>query len=811
MILSRLVAGVFLLSLLHISLISQLNDGSISGKVTDKKTSQPVESVDIKLYKSSDSSFVKGLSTDPDGRFIIENLSYGNYFLSASIVGYSSAVIRGIILTKDNPKFSAEIKLSVGETVTDEILVESEKSLVELKADRKVFNVAQNPVSQSGSLIDLLKELPSISVDQDGNVSFRGSEAVKIMIDGKPLGMEGEGRNSVLRQIPANSVESIEFITNPSAKFEAEGSSGIINIILKKGTRTQFGYNGSIGLNLGTGDKYTGLTSFSLKTDKLRFSVNYNYNLLNTEPVGFNDRKSLVYNTFSDINNSGTARNKSHLFRAQVDYSIDPKNLLGLSFTFQKGDNVSKDNSIYKIYDSGNNIISDYTFISENTSSNSPLDAGLTYKRTFKNPKNTLSAELNYSYNKEKNNYLNSYEYRLPNITEPPLNKIIQDESSNDLTGQLDYVQPLGKNGKLETGIRSSVKKREIDYISEMYDYSSGNFVNDTGQTNSYQYNESVQGIYGVYYDEFGKIGVSVGLRGEYTLSDGKLINNNSEFTKKYFDIFPSLSLSYKISKTSQVQFSYSRRINRPRPGQLNPFMAVRGANNFFTGNPDLNAEYTNSFEINYIHFLPFMTVTPGIYYKHTTDEISRTRTLVDSAKTVVSFANYGTVKSYGGELIINANPFRFINLNGTFSISRREVDATNVSSTFRNSGTVWSTRFMANLNLPLDFGFQISYFYSGKRINAQGFIEPFQSLDASLKKDFFDKRLTLSLLVRDILDKSRFRGEFNDVSYTEVFERRRDKRTVFFNITYNFGQKDKSENTRRREDNRRRDDEGDF
>lgn len=809
MYLSRQTALAFLFSILNLSLFAQT--GTISGIVTDKKNSQPIESVDIRLYKSSDSTLVKGTSSAADGTFTIENLPLGNYFLSASIVGYSSTLIKGIILSKDNPIFTTQIKLLSGETLTDEILVESEKSLVELKPDRKIFNVSQNPVSQSGSLIDLLKELPSISVDQDGNVSFRGSEAVKIMIDGKPLGLEGESRNSILRQIPANSVESIEFITNPSAKFEAEGSSGIINIILKKGIRTQFGYNGSIGLNLGTGDKYTGLTSFSLKADKFRLSVNYNYNLLNSVPTGFNDRSSLVYNTFTDINNSGTSRNKSHLFRSQIEYSIDPKNLLGLNFTIQKGDNASKDNSIYKIYDSGDNIISDYTFISENTSSNLPLDAGLTYKRVFTDPKNTLSAEINYSYNKEKNNYLNSYEYRLPSIIQPPLNKINQDELSNDLTGQLDYIQPLGKTGKIETGFRSSLKKREIDYRSEKYDYSSNSFINDTGQTNSYEYSENIQGLYGVYTGEFGNIGISVGIRGEYTMSNGKLLNNNSQYKKRYFDVFPSLSASYKISKSSQIQFSYSRRINRPRPGQLNPFLSVRGANNFFTGNPGLNAEYTNSFELNFIQFLPFMTLTPGIYYKHTYDEISRTRNLIDSNTTIVSFVNYGTVKSYGGELLINSNPFRFINFNGTFSISKREVDATNISSTFKNSGTAWSTRLMANMNLPADFTLQVSYFYSGKRITAQGFIEPFQSLDASVKKDLFDKRLTLSLLVRDILNKSRFRGEFNDVSYIEVFERRRDSRTVFLNLTYSFGQKDKNENRLRREENRKRDDDGDF
>jgi outer membrane receptor protein involved in Fe transport len=791
---------------------TQPAEGSISGTVTDKKSSQPIENADVKLLRTSDSSLIKGTTTDNLGYFKIENVPYGKYILRISYIGFSNVTISGILINPTNKNYITDtIKLSQGETVTEEITVESEKSLVELKGDKKVFNISQSPLSQSGTLLDLLKELPSITVDQDGNVSLRGSEAVKILIDGKPLGLDGSGRNNVFRQIPSSAVESIEFITNPSAKFEAEGSSGIINILLKKNSLSSFGYNGNVVLNIGTGDKYVGSTSLSVKSGKIKFNINYSYNIFNSIPSGFNDRTSYLYNTQTDITNSGTSRLKSHLLRGGIEYNPDPRNTISLNITYQNGGNNSVDKSVYKIFDTGNNLISDYLYTSDNESENTPLDINAVYKRTFKDIKQTLSTELNYSYNKDKNNYLNRYNYILPSVSQPPLTKITQDEKSNDVSFQADYTQPVGVSSKIETGIRTSYKKRDIDYISEFYDYNQNNFINDSNQTNSFSYREYINAVYGVFSIELDPFGISLGIRGEHTKSDGRLVNNNTTFDNRYLDIFPSASVSYKISRSTQIQLSYSRRINRPRPGQLNPFRSVRGANNFFTGNPALKPEFTNSFELSFIQFLPFLTVTPTLFYKHTTDEISRKRTLEDSTTTVVSFENYGTTKSYGGELILNSNLFGILNFNGSFSISRREVDATNISSSFSNQGTVWSTRLMGMINLPLEFGLQISYFYSGKRITAQGFIEPFQSFDAALKKDLFNKRLTITARISDILDKSKFRGEFNDPSFSEIFERRRDSRTFFVNLTYSFGQKEKETPRIRRDENRRRDDDIDF
>jgi outer membrane receptor protein involved in Fe transport len=804
---------LLILILFNIRIInSQDKIGNISGTIIDKSTGQGIEGADVTVHKLSDSVLVKGISTDKEGKFRIQGVPFGRYFVRISFTGYNTFIISGIVLNPSNTDVTIKtVELSSSSSVTEEILVESEKSNIEFKPDKKVFNVGKGIINQGSSLIDLLREIPSVTVDQDGNISLRGGEGVKILIDGRPFGMEGSNRNYLLQQIPASSVESIELISNPSAKYEAEGSAGILNIILKKNTIDNIGVNGNLSLNIGNGDKYNGLTSIGIKSSKFNIYTNYNYNLNNFLPQGFNDRQNFITNNILDLDFNGKNRMQSHLFKAGIDYFIDKFNTIGFSFNYNNSKNNGNDvtNAIER--DINNNIINDYIINQSSNSKNNTLDLNLNYSLRFKNPGQNLTSDITYSRNKENNEDLNYYVYNVPTVNEPPNSKTLQDEINDDFSAQIDYVHPFSKDIKIETGVRSGYKKRDTDYNLYDFDYSSSNYILNTNLSNRFVYNEYVQGIYGIYTHQLGKFGFSLGLRAEHTKSKGELINTNEIFDKNYFDIFPSASISQKITDKNEIQLNYTRRINRPRPRQVNPFISFRGGNNYFKGNPDLNAEYTNSFELSYIHFFPFMTITPTLFFKETKDEIARTRTLMDSVNTIVTFVNYGKTRSYGGELMVNLNPFKFWQINGNISYSKREIDATNLSSRFSNTGSVWTGRVLSTLMLPYDISLAVSYFYSGKRIVAQGYIEPFQSLDASVKKDFFNKKLSITLRVSDILNNNSFKGYFNDISYNEVFERKRDKRTFFLNITYNFGERDKKQQDRKRQRDRENNNDGDM
>ena len=794
-----LIIVIFLL-LGAISGILQAQDrsGSITGSVVDKTSGAVLEGVDITLNKVKDSSLVKGMQSDAQGKFSFNDVPFGRYYIKANIVGYNAFIVSGVTVNPNSIAVTLDpIKLSTGNTTTEEIVVEGEKSTIEFRPDKKVFNIGKNITNQGSSVIDLLKEIPSVTVDQDNNISLRGSEGVKIMIEGRPSGLEGSNRGDMLAQMPASQVESIELITNPSAKFEAEGSSGIINIVLKKNNMPTFGYNGTLGLNIGTRDKYNGQFSFSLKNKKYNFYGNYGYNSMRMTSTGFNDRYNYLNSDsyFTDENSDGRMHMQGHMAKIGLDYYIDQQNTLGLSLNYRNSErgrfNVATDN----VYNTSNVLTSQYYNTTNSDDKGKNFDLNLNYTIKFKNPQQVFSADLSYSKD-DDDDFNNTFDtYVMPVITDPENRNEYTKELSSSYIAELNYTHPFGKDAKLETGYRGSYKKRDDDYTVDRYNYSTNQYEYDANTSNRFIYKEQIHAMYGIYTNKLGDFGFSLGLRAEETIINGELVNNNSTFDRNYIDFFPSASISQKISKQSEMQLSYARRVNRPRLGQLNPFVTVSmmgGTNSLQQGNPNLNPEFTDAFELSYIHYFPFATITPTFFYRQTKDQISRSRTLIDSVTTLTTFVNYNKSKFYGGELIINANPAKIWTLNGTFSYYKSEIDATNLSSGLSNSGYSWTARAMTTVMLPADMSLQMSYFYSGKNYNAQGSFEPFQMMDAAVKKDFFDKRLSLTFRVSDLFEQAKFKANISGTGYSETFERKRDARTFYLNLSYKFGQQDK-------------------
>lgn len=802
-----LLALAALTSLISPEINAQDKSGVVSGSVTDKTSGKGIEGADISLHRVKDSSFVKGINTDAAGNFTLNDVPFGRFYLKANMVGYNMSVVSGVYVNPNSLNVALDpIKLSSSTTTTDEIVVEGEKSLIEFRPDKKVFNVSKNMTRQGGMLIDLLKEIPSVTVDQDNNVSLRGGEGVKIMIDGRPFGLEGQGRTAILEQTPASEVESIELITNPSAKYEAEGSAGIINIILKKDLKHGFGYNGSLGLNIGTGDKYNGQFNLTLKNDKVNLYGNYSYNMRNMKGSGFSERTYYNNSVLGGIseNSTSSGRGRSHNAKLGLDYFIDKQNTLGISLNYRNNNRGRTNTGEYYAFDPDNFLMNDYFSSILSDDKGYSLDLNASYTLRFKDPKQVLTADASFSRDVDDDQNKSSSIYIVPVNPAPPLRNEYSNEKNNAFSGQMDYVHPLGKDSKLEAGYKGSYKQRDDDFRVENFDYDAGEFVTDPNQSNDFIYKEQIHGLYGIYSNKIGDFGFSLGARVEQTFIRGNLTNTGQTFDRNYINIFPSASLSQKIAKTSEIQLSYSRRVNRPRMGQLNPFRSTSfgGSNNFSEGNPNLNPEFTDSYELSFIQFLSWATITPSIFYRHTKDEISRTRTLLDSVSTLTSFVNYNSSRSYGGEMIVNLMPAKFMNLNGTFSYYRSEVDATNLSPGLSNKGDSWTARVMGTFILPADFNVQMSYFYSGRRVSAQGTFEPLQSFDMAVKKDLFDKKLSLIVRVSDLFDQSKFRFNFNDADFSEISERRRNSRTLFLNITYNFGQQDKKQERRKKGNN---------
>lgn len=799
------IIQILFLILISEQIFSQSKIGTITGSVLDKLTNQPIESAGVTLIREKDSSVVKGTSTNSKGEFILSELPPGKFLVRANVVGYNFTVISGINISKDNPNITLEpIMLTQSSTTTEEIVIEGEKSYIELKPDKKVFNVSKNLTTQGGTLLDLLKEIPSVIIDQEGNISLRGSEGVKITIDGKQSGLEGQGRNQILEQIPADEIESIELITNPSAKYEAEGTVGIINVVLKKNKKQEFGYNGNLGFNLGTGDKYSGQFSVSLKNKKFNLNGNYSYNLRNYISSGFNDRN--YYNNFTIVNtsqnDSGRIRGKSQLLKLGMDYNFDVNNVFGLSFNYRNSDRTGRNTTFNKKYDQNNNLVSDYFTYSNSPNKGYSFDLNANFSGNFGKNKQVISAEFSYSKDKDDETEEYSDLYILPVNNTPDKRNEYSTELNDAFSGKIDYVYPLSKDIKLESGYKGNYNKRDIDFKTENFDYILNQFVTDYSQTNRFIYKEQVHALYGIFTQQIGNFGYSLGIRAEQTYIKGELETNNEQYDRNYFDFFPSASISQKLDKTSEIQLSYSRRIRRPRQREQNPFRTYVGSNVYHQGNPGLKPEYSDSYEINFIKYFPWAAITPGIFYRYTKNGVSPQTKLIDSVTTLRMPVNMNNSISFGGELIINLQPVKFFSLNGTFSYFKTEVDASNIQSGMTNSASSWSSRSMASLILPSDFMIQLSYFYMGKRVTMQGTMDPFQSFDAAVKKELFDKRLSLSIRVNDIFNNSKFRVQFYDYDFNEVFERKRDSRILTLNITYNFGQKENNQDKRKKKSN---------
>jgi outer membrane receptor protein involved in Fe transport len=799
----KILSITFLIFLLKLNSFAQ-GTGTIEGAVLDSVNNSSLEAASISVVKEDDNKIVTGANTDAAGKFKIEQIPFGSYKLEVNYIGYNTLVIPGIKLSHENNYVKiGNIKLKSGTATTEEIEVKGEKSLVEFQGDKRVLNVGEALTLKGATALDVLKQMPGVTVDVDGNVSVRGSEGVKITIDNKSFGLEGQNQTTTLEQLSADEIERVELITNPSVKYDAEGSSGIINIVLKK--KREYGYNGALSLNAGTNDKYAGGLNFNLRKNDFNITGSYNYNKFD-----FNTQRNSLRTNFlntGDItisqNGSGIRSRESNNVKGGIDYTISKYSSLGLTLNYRNG-NGSNNETIYSTQSDVNNILTSEYYRNNITNSNSSnFDFGLNYALMFKNnPRHRLTSEFSFSNEPDEDVSYGNEEDIIP--VNPTPERIQEIENDKDKNYQLtaDYVLPLNDDNKFEAGYKGTIKLSDDDYMNSAFDYNINQYLLNTSLSNRFKYNQQIQAMYASYTGNLLDLGIMLGGRIEYTNTQGDLVTTGQDFNQNYFDFFPSLSISKKLGLAQEIQASYSRRIRRPRERFLNPFLITVDRYNLVQGNPYLQPEFTNSFELNYINYTNIGTFTPSIFFRRTTDEITRLVYLVDSVTSLTTFGNLNASNSYGAEFLISSQPTDAIGINGNISYFRTDVSGTNLGEQVQNSAYSWSSRLTTNINLPLDFGIQVSYSYSGKRVTSQGVFEPIRLLDAAVKKDFFNKSLTVSLRAGDILNTSRFKSTINDPQFYQTAERSRDSRSIFVNLNYKFGTEEKQKRGGRKKKN---------
>lgn len=788
-------------------------DTKITGKVIDNDTKAPIEGASAVLYGEDTTKRISGVPTDKNGIFEIEKIKPGRYELRISYIGYSTARFTGIMIAPETPQYNAgEIKLTSGSETIAEIEVTAERNIMEMGIDKKVFNVEKMLTAESGSAIDVLKNVPSVTVDSDGNVSIRGTGNVKFLINGKPSGLLANNPSTYLEQIPANMIESVEIINNPSAKYDPEGMSGIININLKKENAEDKGYNFNLNSSVGTKDKYNITTGLTYKTGNLSLYGNYGLRLFNFAMQGNSNRINYLFDSAYYFNSTTTAnmRMLGHTVTGGFDYDINKKNYLGFSLSYNSRDRNRNEKPLYS--NSNSNNILTYKYYRDNfeTDNGYGLDATLNYKLKFDRKKEELNASVQYSKTHEDEK-LNINQYNeFPFTGSPIIENDYTVENYNMLSIQADYFRPIKEKHKFEAGIKGIIRSTDNDFRVENYDYGTNSFKPNTLLSNTFKYNEQIYSAYGTYENSYKKFGYQLGLRLEEALTNSEQLTTSNKYENNYFSFFPSIYLKQGITETNEIQLSYVRRINRPNMRNLNPFIDYSDPQNLRFGNPYLKPEYINSFELGYIKYFPTFSLTSSLFYRITNDVITRYITATDSGVSYFTFENLSKAYNYGFEIIGAGSLYKWWTLNASVSYFKSELSGNINSAELNNSGYSWSAKFMSSMTFPNLFDIQLSYFYTGESVSAQGTMQPMQSLDVALKKDFLNKRMSLGIRISDLFNTQKFAFNASGTGFTGDTYRKRDSRAAFLTFTYRIGTEDrKMRRDRQRQQQQREEDNG--
>lgn len=777
--------------------------GSISGKVVDSVTNLPIEYANIVVYKP-DTTLVTGSVTTGEGIFILNGVPYGRYLMKVSFIGYDDIWIDTIAVNNRNRNVHLErLQLLPSAAVLTQFQVTDRRSVLEMQIDRRVFNVDQSIVTQGQTATEVLETVPSVEVDIDGNVSLRGSGNVTILIDGRPSAMMGSDVPTALSQIPANMIESVEIITNPSARYDPEGMSGIINIKLKQDRRA--GVNGVVSAGYGTWGKYNTSLNINYRTTKYNLFANYSLNNRNffrggsTYTINRQNPDSLFY---VDQEMYMTGYRNSQMFRGGADWFLSPRSTLSAFFTVNNSRRAS-DDTVNTIYQDVNKDISALTDrLSNGESFGNGYNVVMTWQTRFNKPGQELLIDANYSSNQSssEDDYMDLYHIYDYSPSEILLYDRRNTASQNNIASlQVDYTHPVTANSKLETGGRVGYRQLDDDQGASYFDTIQDEWLPNANRINNYVYEELIAAMYAAYAGKINKLSYKAGLRLEQTYTTGILRNSADTFNNQYPSLFPSVHFSWKPDKSNEFQLSYSRRITRPRNRMLNPFADYSDPMNIRQGNPYLEPEYTNSFEMGYSRFFSKSSIITSVYFRQINDQIERFKIITPEGVTIATFQNLSRGTQYGYELIGTYNPYRWWSMNANFNMYQRIIEADRIREGLGNSGMMYSVKLMSTMNLKTGTSIQISGDYSSPRVLTIGVSAPRYRMDMGVRQLLLKNRASLSLRLSDVFFTSRWSVSLDDVGFIQEIDRYFDTRVAYLTFTYQFGQQQQRENQSRR------------
>lgn len=778
----------FTLTLLCLTLFFGLNLSAqniqIKGQVVEENSKQPLAFATVAIVDITTKKAVTGSITDDEGHFDLDT-SVKEFYVEVSYMGFISKTIKTFVLKKNIADLGVVLLAEDAEQL-NEVVVQAEVSRNEFKLDKRVFNVGKDISSTGMGALEVLSNVPSVRVNIEGQISLRGSQGVQVLINGKPSILTEDSGS--LGSITADMIEKIEVITNPSAKYEAEGTSGIINIVIKKEERK--GVNGSVTLNTGVPDNHSVGLSLNKRSEKFNLFTQIGLGRRSSPNESENINNDLINNTTLYNAGVGYRNEKFYTITLGTDYYINEKNVITLSgnYAFEDEDQPSDNN--YQLFDVNDDLVSEWNRTETTEASNPKWQYELQYKRDFDDHEDhdLLISATGRSFSKDQNSLfldetVSGQDYDATQRTRTNFGE-------NSFTFKLDYTKPFSEKWSMETGVQYVLNDVSNDY--EVQNLVNGNFETDLGLTNVFEFDQDVLGVYATGAFESGKWGVKPGLRMEYTKVNTLLVNTDEANNQDYFNFFPSVHTSYKLSDMLSLQAGYSKRIYRPRLWDLNPFFNIRNNFNIRQGNPDLQPEFTDSYEITSIFDIGKTSLNFGLFHRYTTDVIERVSTSSNNV-IVQRPENIGTNSTYGIEFNTKVSPLQWLSFNVDFNYNAFSRVGSFQSKVFDFKGDQWNSKILAKFKFPADIDFEATGNYNSKYQTIQSEVSDMAFLDLGLRKKILKGKGVVNMSVRDVFE-SRIQESVTVQGDFDAYSRNMRGRFFTFGFSYGFGKGDAME-----------------
>ncbi|MBK7172662.1 MAG: TonB-dependent receptor [Bacteroidales bacterium] len=762
--------------------------GVISGALHDAQTKEHIEYGNIILFRTSDSSMVTGTISGTKGKFLIDKIQPGNYYLKVQFIGYENTLFPNLKISASSVDILlGDIFIKPKASALSTVEITAEKAMITSNLDKKIITVDKNMAIGGGTATDVMENVPSVTVDAEGNVSLRGNSNITLLIDGKPSSQAGIAASDVLNQIPASAIESVEVITNPSVRYDPDGTSGIINIVLKK--KALQGFNGMISANAGTGEKYNGSLNLNYRHDHFNLFVNADGRMNQMKTSTDNTRNTTNNDVLNVLiqNQEGTFERNMGSVNAGIDYLMNPRNTLTLSIQRRKME-FGSDGNMRNLSLNGEGLFLRYfERATGNLRSINSNEYTASFKHSFPQKGREFTNDIIISSNRMNNGSLISQQDFTSQEGTAIGNPVLQDNQARNnnkvYTFQGNYTYPMLSGSRIEAGYKATIRDMGMRYEYKNFEDSTQSWESQELLKNYYDYFDQQYAIYGIYANSYKKLKYQAGLRLEQVFTESKVEITQQDYNSAYFQFYPSVHLGYDLGNQKELQLSYSRRIERPSPRELNPYIDYSDSLNIETGNPALKPEFSNSIEFGFSKFWDNSSINSTVFYRSTKDVVEDISRLQENGSTLTMPMNINTASSYGMEWVFSANPFKWIRINSNISFFQSHVSSIPEEDILGTDRFSWTSRLNLSFIPWKDGSFQLIGSYNSPTRSSQEYHKEQYFADASFRQDFLKNKLTFTLRLTDVFNTRTFYESTYGNGFTIDSKRYRESRVLYAGI----------------------------